>query len=52
MSTGVIGVVQVLHRSSSYAKILGETKIQPWEFPRSGSKAEDIKEEERKSESQ
>ena len=34
--------------SSSYAKILGETKFQPREFPRSGSNAEDVKEEIRK----
>ena len=39
-------------RKSSYAKILGETNVQPREFPRSGSKAKDVKEEEReKSES-
>ena len=30
-----------MHISSSYAKILGETNFQPWEFPRSGSKAKD-----------
>ena len=35
----------LLHRSSSYAKILGETNFQPREFPRSGSKAKDVKEE-------
>ena len=28
-------------KSSSYAKILGETNFQPREFPRSGSKAKD-----------
>ena len=28
-----------MHISSSYAKILGETNVQPREFPRSGSKA-------------
>ena len=33
-----------------YAKILGETKFQPQEFLRSGSKAEDVKEKERESE--
>ena len=46
----------LLHISSSYAKIWGETKFQPWEFPRSWSKAievdrkkkEDNREEERK----
>ena len=32
--------------SSSYAKILGEINFQPREFPRSGSKEEDVKEEE------
>ena len=35
----------MLHISSSYAKILRETNVQPREFPRSGSKAKDIKEE-------
>ena len=35
------------HISSSYAKILGETNFQPGEFPRSGSKAKDVKETER-----
>ena len=35
---------KILHISSSYAKILGETNFQPWEFPRSGSKAKDGKE--------
>ena len=30
-----------LHISSSYAKILGEKLFRTWEFPRSGSKAED-----------
>ena len=33
---------------SSYAKILGETNFQPREFPRSGSKAKDGKEREKK----
>ena len=33
--------------SSSYAKILGETDFQTREFPRSGSKVEDVKEERR-----
>ena len=33
-----------MHISSSYAKILGETKFKHWEFPRSGSKAKDVKE--------
>ena len=32
--------------SSSYTKILGETNFQPREFPRSGSKAKDVKEKE------
>ena len=36
--------------SSSYAKILGETNFQPREFPRSGSKASDGKEEKKKRE--
>ena len=36
--------------SSSYAKIWGETKFQPREFPRSGSKPEDIEERENKKE--
>ena len=31
----------LLHISSSYAKILGETNFHAWEIPRSGSKAED-----------
>ena len=40
----------LLHISSSYANIWGETKFQPREFPRSGSKAIDVeKERERKS---
>ena len=38
----------VLHISSSYAKILGETKFQPREFPRSGSKALDVERRERR----
>ena len=37
-----------LHISSSYAKILGEKLFRTWEIPRSGSKAEDGGEEERK----
>ena len=43
-------ILFLLHISSSYAKIWGETKFQPQEFPRSGSKAIDIEErrEERK----
>ena len=32
--------------TSSYAKILGETNFPIREFPRSGSKAEDVKERE------
>ena len=32
--------------SSSYAKILGETNVQPREIPRSGSKAKDGEKEE------
>ena len=36
---------------SRYAKIWGETKFQPREFPRSGSKAIDV-EKEKKSENQ
>ena len=35
------------HISASYAKILGETNFQPWEFPRSGSKAKDGEKRER-----
>ena len=30
-----------MHISSSYAKILGQKLFRAWEFPRSGSKAED-----------
>ena len=30
-----------MHISSSYAKILSEKLFRTWEFPRSGSKAED-----------
>ena len=37
-----------MHISSSYAKILGETNFQPREIPRSGSKAKDGEERERK----
>ena len=37
-----------MHISSSYAKILGETNFQPWEIPRSGSKAKDGKEREKR----
>ena len=36
--------------SFSYAKILGEIHYQPREFPRSGSKAKDGEEKERKKE--
>ena len=32
---------------SSYAKIWGETKFQPREFPRSGSKAKGVEEKEK-----
>ena len=32
----------------SYAKIWGETKFKPWEFPRSGWKAEAVEKEEKK----
>ena len=39
-----------MHISSSYAKILGETNFHAREIPRSGSKAEDGGEEERKRE--
>ena len=37
-----------LHTYSSYAKILGETNFHAREIPRSGSKAKDGKEEEKK----
>ena len=37
-----------LQISSSYAKILGEKLFRTWEFPRSGSKAEDGGEEREK----
>ena len=37
-----------MHISSSYAKILGETNFHTWEIHRSGSKAKDGKEEEKK----
>ena len=50
-----LGVVQASATKcwpSSYAEILGETKFQPREFLRSRSKAEDVKEGERESESQ
>ena len=30
-----------MHKSSSYAKILGEKLFRTWEFPRSGSKSKD-----------
>ena len=30
-----------LHIFSSYANILGETNVKPWEFPQSGSKTTD-----------
>ena len=33
-----------MHISSSYAKILVETNLQPREFPQSGSNAKDVKE--------
>ena len=35
-----------MYISSSYAKILGETNLQPREFPRSGSKAKKEKKRE------
>ena len=31
----------ILHISSSYAKILGETNFHTWEFPQSGSKVKE-----------
>ena len=34
-------LILFLNISSGYAKILGETNFQPWEIPRSGSKAKD-----------
>ena len=34
-----------MHVSSSYAKVLRRTNVQPRVFPRSGSKAKDVKEE-------
>ena len=34
-----------MYASSSYAKILGETTLQPREFPRSVSKAKDVEKE-------
>ena len=37
-----------MHISSSYAKILGEKLFRTWEFPGSGSKAEDGGEERKK----
>ena len=37
-----------MHKSSSYAKILGETNFQPREFPQSGSKAKEVKEKKEK----
>ena len=42
-----LGQFFLLHISSSYAKILGETNFQPWEIPRSGWKAKDVEEEEK-----
>ena len=36
--------------SSSYAKILGEKLFRTWEFPRSGSKAEDEEKREKERE--
>ena len=44
--------MKIFYISSSYAKILEETNFQPQNFPRSGSKAKDVEEEEeRKTES-
>ena len=43
-------IISFAYISSSYAKILGETNIQPREFPRSGSKAKDVKEREKERE--
>ena len=37
-----------MHVSSTHAKILGKTNFQPWDFPRSGSKAKDGKERRKK----
>ena len=42
----IFKIFLLLHISSNYAKILGETNFQPREFPRSGSKAKDRKEKE------
>ena len=39
-----IRITKFIYLSSSYAKILGKTNFQPQEFPRSGSKAKDVKE--------
>ena len=39
-----------MHISSSYAKILGDKLFRTWEFPRSGSKAEDGEKERKKRE--
>ena len=39
-----------LHIFSSYANILGETNVKPWEFPQSGSKAKDGEKRERERE--
>ena len=39
-----------MHKSSSYAKILGEKLFRTWEFPRSGSKAKNGEEREKERE--
>ena len=39
-----------MHIFSSYANILGETNVKPWEFPQSGSKAKDGEKRERERE--
>ena len=41
-----------LHISFRYAKIFGETKFQPQEFSRSGSKAIELEKEEEEEENQ
>ena len=46
----LIQILQGLHISSSYAKILGEKLFRTWEIPRSGLKAEDGEKKERKKE--
>ena len=38
----------MLHISSSYAKILGETNFRTQEIPRSGTKAEGVEERKKK----